>query len=107
MDHNDKKWNHKRQFKVFGIGLIIAIVIAVILVISDLIKWGVAIGFVVAVMFFELVYFLILRDTIPGPLTQVNMRKGVEFFDENGEKVKELGPGMYKITRIGEDEDKQ
>ena len=100
MESDNKKWNYSRQFKVFGIGLIIAIVIALILVITGRIGWAVAIGFVVAVMFFELVYFLILRDTVPGPLTQVNMRKDVEFINEEGERIEQLKPGMYKITRI-------
>ena len=34
MESDNKKWNYSRQFKVFGIGLIIAIVIALILVLT-------------------------------------------------------------------------
>ena len=100
MDPNKEKWNYNKQFKVFGIGLIIAIVIALILVITGRIGWGVAIGFVVAVMLFELVYFLILRDTVPNPLTQVNMRKDVEFINEDGEIIEQLKPGIYKVSKI-------
>ena len=99
----DGKANIKLQFKVFGIGLVVAIVVAVALVVSGVVGWGGAVGIIVAVLCFEVMYFLILRDSFPGPLTQYAMRKGVKFIDEEGNMIKELKPGMYKISKTIED----
>ena len=99
MVHNEKRGNYRFQFKVFGIGLIIAIAVAACLIVLGKIKWFVGVGLVLAVLFFEIMYFLILRDTVPSPLTQNNMRKGIEFIDEEGNMVKEVKPGVYKVDK--------
>ena len=86
MSKERPKGNYKRQFKAFGIAFIIMVIIAVILIASGLISLGVGIGFAIAVAFFEAVYFFILRDRSPEPLTQVNMRKGIEDFVKEEQK---------------------
>ncbi|MCR5181493.1 MAG: hypothetical protein K6D56_00545 [Clostridia bacterium] len=99
----DGKVNYKLQFKVFGIGLAVAAVAAVVLVVSGVIGWGGAAAIIAAAICFETMYFLILRDSFPGPLTQYAMRKGVKFIDDDGNMIKELKPGMYKISKTIDD----
>lgn len=95
----DGKANYRLQFKVFGIGLAVAIVTAVLLIAFGVIGWKGGAAIVLAVLGFEIMYFLILRDTFPAPLTQYAMRKGVKFIDDEGNMIKELKPGMYKISK--------
>ena len=99
MAEKEQKGNYRFQFKVFGIGLAIVVCVVMILGILGIIGWKVAIGIVVAVMFFEGMYFFVLRDTSPEPLTQYAMHKGFEFTDENGDKVRETRPGVYVLEK--------
>lgn len=82
----EKKGNYKRQFKAFGIAFVITAIIAAVLIASGLIGPGAGIGLALAVAFFEAVYFFILRDRSPEPLTQVNMRKDVDDFYKEEDK---------------------
>ena len=83
---SNNRGNYRLQLRAFGIGLIIALIASVFLVLSGLISWPIAIGIVIAVFLFEVMYFFILRDRSPEPLTQVNMRKDIDYSEEEGDK---------------------
>lgn len=102
LNYNGKA-NYRLQFKIFGIGLVVAIAAAVLLIVFGIVGWKGGVAIVLATLGFEIMYFLILRDTFPGPLTQYAMRKGIKFIDEDGNMVKELKPGMYKISKTIDD----
>ena len=79
---SNNKGNYRLQLRAFGIGLIIALIVAVFLVLSGLISWPIGVGIVIAVLLFEVMYFFILRDRAPEPLTQVNMRKDIDYSED-------------------------
>ncbi len=83
---SNNRGNYRLQLRAFGIGLIIALIVAVFLVLSGLISWPIGVGIVIAVLLFEAMYFFILRDRAPEPLTQVNMRKDIDYPEEGGKR---------------------
>ena len=83
---SNNRGNYRLQLRAFGIGLIIALIVAVLLVLSGLISWPIGVGIVIAVLLFEAMYFFILRDRDPEPLNQVNMRKDIDYSEEGGKR---------------------